>query len=314
MAKRFKSLIFILLMCMMVIIMTACNGNPAETIPETEIVAQAPTEEPTIPPTTIPETEPPTEAPTEPPYVFDPENIEYPIQYSDDSAVIAIYKEWYESAWCYAAHLEYTDYSRFGTDCAYGKYNAGYETTTVAAERIGAILCINGSYSLPKYKHCVVTHGEIQNGKNNSCWAPGIYNANTGKLFSIWDNPGGNRIGGVNLTELVDAKLVTDTFSYSPPIVTDGEITANDDSVERRVLIGTNEEPGDIWIVVTNGNQNDGESDGLTYTQCANYMLEKGCTFVIPLDGGVNATMVYEGVILNAVKSEKAVFDFVYFK
>ena len=314
MRKIINRMVSILLIFMLVISMAACATHPVETMPTTEPTTIPATEEPTVPPTTVPETEPPTEIPTEPPCVFDPENIEYPIQYSDDSAVITIYKEWYESAWCYAAHLEYTDYSRFGTDCAYGKYNAGYETTTAAAERISAILCINGSYSLPKYKHCVVTHGVIQNGKNSSCWAPGIYNANTGKLFSIWDSPGGNRIGGVNLTELVDAKLVTDTFSYSPPIVTDGEITASDDGQERRVLIGTNGEPGDIWIVVTNGNQNDGESEGLTYTQCANYMIDKGCTFVIPLEGGVNATMVYQGVILNSVKTEKSVFDFVYFK
>lgn len=311
---KFRQLMSVLLMFILMISMIGCNATKPEITEPSTIQTQAPTEEVTIPPTTEPVTEPPTEAPTEPPYVFDPENIQYPILYSDDTAVIEIQKEWYESAWVFAAHIEFTDYTRFGTECAYGSYNAGYETVSAAAERIGAILAVNGSYSIPKYKHCVVTHGIIQNGKNSSCWAPGIYNANTGKMFSIWDSPGGNRIGGVNLTELVTAGLVTDTFSYSPPIVTDGEITANDDGKERRVLIGTNGSPGDIWVVVTNGNMNDNESEGLTYTQCAEYMLEKGCTFVIPLEGGVNATLVYQGVILNAVKSEKQVFDFVYFK
>lgn len=310
--------ITILLTLIMVFSLTACGQKKTiETTDTSEtknaVMATETVAEPIIETEPATESVPATEA-TEPPYIFNPENIEYPILYSDDTAVITIYREWYESAWCYAAHLEFTDYTRFGTECANGKYNSGTETVKAAAERLNAILCINGSYSLPKHKHCIVTHGIIQNGANSSCWTPGIYNANTGYLFSIWDNPTHDRLAGVNLTELVNAKFVTDTFSYSPPIVSNGQITANDDGKERRVAIGTNGEPGDIWVLVTGGNLIDDESEGLTYMQTAQYMIDKGCNFVIPLDGGVNACMVYQGVVLNYVKQEKSVVDFVYFK
>lgn len=39
----------------------------------------------------------------------------YPKTYSDSTCDITITKEWYEDAWCYIAHLQFTDYSRFGT-------------------------------------------------------------------------------------------------------------------------------------------------------------------------------------------------------
>jgi hypothetical protein len=54
----------------------------------------------------------------------------WPKVYSDGTCTITIYKEWYEDAYVYAAHLQFTDYKRFGTDCAKGVYNSGYETTS----------------------------------------------------------------------------------------------------------------------------------------------------------------------------------------
>ena len=58
----------------------------------------------------------------------------YPLKYSDKTCNIEITKEWYQNAYCYIAHLKFTDYDRFGTACANGKYNNGYETTSHAAK------------------------------------------------------------------------------------------------------------------------------------------------------------------------------------
>ena len=73
----------------------------------------------------------------------------YPKTYSDATCSITITKEWYENAWCYIAHLQFTDYSRFGTACANGAYDNGYETTSHAASRLDAIFAVNGCYSAP---------------------------------------------------------------------------------------------------------------------------------------------------------------------
>ena len=65
---------------------------------------------------------------------------QYPLTYSDATCNITITKEWYENAWCYIAHLQFSDYTRFGTSCANGEYDNGYETTSHAANRLDAIL------------------------------------------------------------------------------------------------------------------------------------------------------------------------------
>ena len=73
--------------------------------------------------------------------------------------------------------------------------------------------------------------------------------------------------------------------------------------------------PGDIWIVVSEGRNADGESAGLTYRQCARLLGEKGCIFGVPLDGGGSSTMVFQGKVLNSAKAgQRSVVDFVYFK
>ena len=241
-----------------------------------------------------------------------PEIIKYPIFYSDDTCEITIIKEWYENAWVYAAHLVFSDYDRFGTSCANGAYNFGYETTTKAAERIGAILTVNGCYSAPYLNYTVVRDGIIWNGAERNLCLPAIYSSNNGLLLSAWE------VGGEkNVKELVDDGFLTDTFCFGPPILTNGEICVKlDNSRAQRTTIGTNGEAGDIWLIVSDGRWNDGESSGLSMYQCAKYLQSKECIFGVPLDGGGSTTMVWNGNVLNAVgeDNQRAVVDFVYFK
>ena len=241
----------------------------------------------------------------------------YPLTYSDSTATITIYKEWFENAWCYAAHLEFTDYSRFGTDCANGAYKNGYETTSHAPNRLGAIFAVNGCYSAPNLGYTVVRSGKIWNGAEKSTWLPAIYSNQNGLFLSAWESNGTPGIAGKNVKELVDAGLFTDSFCFGPPILTNGTCYASDKDTSRaqRTFIGTNGNAGDIWVVVSDGRYNDGESAGLTYNQMARFLVSKGCTFGIPLDGGGSSTMYFNGKVLNAAKgNQRAVVDFVYFK
>ena len=237
----------------------------------------------------------------------------YPINYSDSTCKITITKEWFENAYVYAAHIKFTDYSRFGTTCGKGKYG-GTETTTSAAKRVGALLAVNGCYSAPSLNYPVARSGKVMNDKN--CWVPAVYSRWNGKLLSAWETGGTPGIAGVKLSSLVSDKKVSDTFSFGPPILAGGSIKAGSDSSRaQRTFIGTNGDAGDIWLFVSDGRKNDGKSSGLTYKQCARYMQSKGCTFGVPLDGGGSSTMVWKGQVLNAAKgNQRAVVDFVYFK
>ena len=241
---------------------------------------------------------------------------QYPLTYSDATCNITITKEWYENAWCYIAHLQFTDYTRFGTSCANGEYDNGYETTSHAASRLDAIFAVNGCYSAPYLNYTVVRSGELCNGSGKSLWCPAVYSSQNGLLQSAWESGGTPGIAGVNVDALVGCGLVTDTFCFGSPILMGGSVTAGSDTTQaQRTFIGTNGNPGDIWIVVSEGRNADGESEGLTYSQCARLLAENGCTFGIPLDGGGSSTMVFQGKVLNSAKAgQRSVVDFVYFK
>ena len=148
----------------------------------------------------------------------------YPKTYSDSTCDITITKEWYEDAWCYIAHLQFTDYTRFGTSCANGEYDKGYETTSHAASRLDAIFAVNGCYSAPYLNYTVVRSGELCNGSGRSTWCPAVYSNQNGLLQSAWETGGTEGIAGVNIDSLVESGLVTDTFCFGPPILVSSAI------------------------------------------------------------------------------------------
>ena len=242
---------------------------------------------------------------------------EWPKGYLDDTAKITIYKEWYKNAYVYAAHLQFSDYNRFGTDCANGAYNNGYETTSHAAKRLGAIFAVNGCYSSPNLDYTVVRHGKIWNGSGRATfWCPAVYSFHNGKLLSAWDSGGTPGISGGQIDQLVADGKVTDTFCFGPPSLINGVVQGkNEGARAQRTFIGTNGNAGDIWVCVSDGRYNDGKSPGLTFYEAAEFLKEKGCTFGVNLDGGGSSTMYFNGKVLNAAKgNQRAVVDFVYFK
>ncbi len=235
----------------------------------------------------------------------------YPLTYSDDTCSITIERKWYENAWCYIAKLNFTDYSRFGTAPANGAHLNGFETTSNFANRYGAIFAVNGDYACPDTGNTAIRSGVVYTDKN--CKVPAVYNAHTG----IFDSPSNLGIFGELFSTLVAEKKVTDSFTFwSWSIVKDGEVVFFDDSSRaQRTFIGSNGNPGEIIVVVSEGRYADGESAGLTLTQCGRLMKELGCVTAVPLDGGGSSTMYFKGKVINSAKGqERAVRDFVYFK
>lgn len=237
------------------------------------------------------------------------DQIEYPMVYSDATCSITITREWFENAWCYIAHLEFSDYSRLSTNSANGKYGKGYETTSNAANRLGAIFCVNGDYSSCDPNNSTVRGGVVERG--NAVYGGGIYNANTG----IFTSPKAAGVAGQPFSEVVPSKFTDYLSFWAFTVVNDGEVVERDSSRAQRTLIGTSGNPGDIYIVVSEGRYVDGESLGLTLNECGLLMKKLGCVFAIPLDGGGSSTIYFNGKVLNSAReNERAVVDFVYFK
>lgn len=272
-----------------------CDVSPSKT-----------TDEP-VTESSVPETTSAPERPVKDEYAF-------PIHYSDDTANIDIEKITYAGSVCYIAHLKFSDYSRFGSESAYGKYGSGYETTSHAAERLGAVFCVNGDYSAVSSNYGTIRHGYIANRTANGRFYPETaYNFHNGLL-------GNKSMLGISsaltIDEAVDSGLVTDTFQFAPAGLVNGVNNGDPNGTSRaqRTFIGTNGNPGDIYIVVSDGRYVDGKSAGLNGYECMQLLKERGCIFGNLLDGGGSSTMVYKGKILNTVSSERAVIDFVYFK
>lgn len=238
----------------------------------------------------------------------------YPMTYSDGSCTITIYKEWYENAYVYAAHLQFSDYTRFGVACAKGKYNSGKEKTSSAAARLGAIFCVNGDYAVPGNGaggYAIARGGVVCN--DQKFYAEGFYNNHSGILAYRTHNG----CEGKQLSSLVAEGKVTDTFQFGPAFLLNGAVLGDPKSNSRaqRTFIGTNGSAGDIWVCVSDGRYNDGKSAGLNGYQCAAYLASKGCTFGIPLDGGGSSTMYFNGKVLNAASGgQRSIADFVYLK
>ena len=240
-------------------------------------------------------------------------NSKYPLTYEDETGKITITKEWYGSAWNYIAHLEFSDYDRFGTAVANGKYGST-ETTSHAAKRLEAILTVNADYSAPYLNYPVARSGVVYN--NKSAVLPAVYSNNSGKLMSAWETGGTPGITGHSLYSLVSSGKVSDTLCFGPPILSNGSVLSGGGGRAQRTTIGTNGKAGDIWLIVSEGRNVDGISSGLTFGECAKLLKLKGCTFGIPLDGGGSSTMVFQGEVLNHLQggSERKVVDFIYFK
>lgn len=232
--------------------------------------------------------------------------------YSDKSLSINIEKRWYKKAWCYIAHITMTDYTRFTSVCANGKYNNGKQTVREAAKQNNAIFAVNGCYSAPEVNNAVVRHSVVYNRGNDPCYNPVFYNNRTGILGNA------TTLGVENKTynEAVGEKLISDSFCFGPEFDMVGQNNADEETGGRaqRTFIGTNGRPGEMCLVVSDGRMCDGESEGLTYQECADLLKELGCNYGAPLDGGGSSTMVFKGQVLNCVKKERAVVDFAIIK
>ena len=228
--------------------------------------------------------------------------------YTSPSGSIVITKEKYQNVNVYAAHLTFTDYSRFKTI-----YHAS-ATTSKAAALTNAIFCVNGSAE--KLNGGGEMHDRIipDFSITKSC-TPALYSQDTGRLFAGF----GSKYENWSLVRIRDEKIATDTLGFGNAYLKNGQVIGSQGGSRRpRTFIGTNEKPGDIWICVAEGDGINGGGAGLTGYDCATILKSKGCTLGYPMDGGGSSTMVFQGEVLNT-PSEKGkergyIGDFVYFR
>lgn len=248
-------------------------------------------------------------------------SIQYPLVYSDGSMTVTIDRTWYKHAYVYTAHIQTTNYKRFGMHSAYGKWNR-FCTPYTAYKQLNAIVIINGDYS-SCYSAAYASGGDdygtgiARRGKvlhDEGWYGIGLYNNKTGKLFN---SHGVSGYHGKSITELVNAGKATDTFNFfwcRPVFQGQNQVSATQkNSTDRRprTFIGTNGKPGDIWLCVADGDYRDGKSIGLNGWERAQFLIDHcHCTFGVGLDGGGSSAFIYNGFRLTGGSKERSVCDF----
>lgn len=186
------------------------------------------------------------------------------------------------------------------------------EKTSEMAERVGAILAINGDYYGFRDSGYVIRNGTLYRDKKLSSSREDLVIDGDGNMYGV-------REGSVTARALWK-KGAQQVLSFGPVLYKNSavQVTAEDEigkwKSNPRAAIGMIE-PLHYVFVVSDGRTE--RSAGLSLVQLAQFMGDWGCTFAYNLDGGGSATMVFQGKVINKPTDgssfgERKVSDIVY--
>lgn len=188
------------------------------------------------------------------------------------------------------------------------------ETTSDMAERLDAILAVNGDFYGFRDTGYVIRNGVLYRSVKKSDDAQDLVLWSDGTMEVI-------REGNITAEELLERGALQ-VYSFGPGLVEDGEITVNASSEVGQAMLSNPRtaigmiEPMHYVMVVSDGRTT--ESEGLSLLQLAQIMQDLGCTTAYNLDGGGSTTMYFNGEVINnptsgrKSSSERSVSDIVY--
>ncbi len=234
--------------------------------------------------------------------------------YSDGNITITIteYRENDTTIYVADVVLSSAEYLKTAfTKSAYGK-NVTEKTSSIA-DRVGAILAINGDYYGAQETGYVIRNGVLYRSTGSSDNEDlVIYSDGSFEIISE---------GDVTAEELLASGAVQ-VLSFGPALVESGEISVTvDEEVGKaktsnpRTAIGI---ISDLHYVFVVADGRTGESAGLSLYELAEFMQSLGVEAAYNLDGGGSSTMVFNGEVINnptisgnSIK-ERKVSDIVY--
>ncbi|MCD8107436.1 MAG: phosphodiester glycosidase family protein [Oscillospiraceae bacterium] len=194
---------------------------------------------------------------------------------------------------------------------AYGK-NVTEKTSTIA-ERVGAILAINGDYYGAQETGYVIRNGVLYRSTGSSDNEDlVIYSDGSFEIISESD---------ITAEELL-ANGACQVLSFGPALVQNSKISVTEDeevgkakTSNPRTAIGIIDELHYVFVVADGRTD---ESEGLSLYELAEFMQSIGVETAYNLDGGGSSTMVFNGEVINNPTSsgktikERKVSDIVY--
>lgn len=235
-------------------------------------------------------------------------------KYEDEYMTITL-KEYYENdTKIYVADVELKDSSLLKTAFAKSSYGKNItEKTSTIAQRVNAILAINGDYYGVQEKGYVLRNGVIYRSSAVSNKEDlVIYEDGSFEIINESD---------ITLEELLENGAYN-VLSFGPALIEDKKISVSEnDEVGKamasnpRTAIGILSDNHYVFVV-SDGRTS--ESEGLSLYELAEFMDSLGCITAYNLDGGGSSTMYFNGKVVNNPTtngnkiSERSISDIVY--
>lgn len=216
---------------------------------------------------------------------------------------------------CVDVQLSHISYLKAGAaNDDFGSNNK--EWTSTIAERLGAVLAVNGDFFGSRQDGIVIRNGQLYRDKPSA-----------GRdSFVIW-NDGSCDMFAENSTTGMElaSRQAYQVFSFGPGLVRDGEILINEKTEVNGSHIGYQNPrcaigyygPNHFLFVATDGRSVNNEP-GLRLYDLAIILKDKGVKLGYNLDGGGSTTMYYNGGLLNIPANnsrelgERKVSDIIY--
>lgn len=251
-------------------------------------------------------------------------------KYKDGSKVVlfsGFYRGKGGKARYYAAHirLKKSSYKKFFLAKANGRRSNGFQSVGNAVKKRNnkayrAVVAVNGPFNGADDSHWIRLfkkwygvkyhdYSEIVNGKyykgtlgSDRVTSCATYSARTGILAPGIEQKHITKT--TTLSSAVKKGSISDTFAgdMGYTLLSKGKITGNmkEKSFRQRTFVGTNGKPGDIWIIVANGQSSKGfrydrSSLGLNSYGMGAILKKLGCVYGYNLDGGSSSTMYFKG-------------------
>ncbi|MBD3918181.1 phosphodiester glycosidase family protein [Paenibacillus sp. PR3] len=190
------------------------------------------------------------------------------------------------------------------------------ENTSTIAENNNAILAINGDYYGFRNDGVIIRNGTLY---RDEPVRDGLAMFQDGTMKSYDEKT-------VSSSDLL-AQGVTNTFSFGPILLKDGQVTSDFEHVEIDTNFGNRSiqdanprtgigiiAPNHYVLVVVDGRSRN-YSRGMTLNEFASLFQELGCTDAYNLDGGGSSTMYFMGNVINnpqGKQQERGVSDIIY--